>query len=207
MGYTDVMIVAGSHDQLEMYQDMLGSGDRYGMAFDYTLQDEPDGIASVFHLCHNWIGHDPITLILGDNIFIGTPPIDDLNNSIYTYKVKDPSAYGVAVINDRGDLESITEKPKEFISEDAVVGLYVFNDVGSAHPCAVVHEVGKSARGEYEITDLIEKVNERGGRVKVKELQNTMWYDVGSFDSLLDCANLVRTIETRSTQILGLQEI
>jgi len=202
MGYVDVMIICADEHQLAMFYDLLGNGKKYGMRFEYRIQDKPNGLPEAFIIADKWIGGDDVTLILGDNIFIGDQTLSIQPNTIYTYKVKNPEAYGVASIDENGSLIDIVEKPTEYVSDDAVVGLYVFTNAA----VQIAKTLKPSKRNELEIVDLIKELNVVEG-VDVEELRDILWFDVGSFDSLLDCANLVRTITHRSNKKLGLQEI
>jgi glucose-1-phosphate thymidylyltransferase len=178
----------------------LGDGSKFDLNLTYAIQDEPRGLVDAFIVGEEFIKDaDEICLILGDNIIIGNTPIyHPLPNTIYTYKVKDPSAYGVVETDENGWIKRIVEKPKEFISEDAVIGLYVFSN----EVVEMAKKVKPSARGELEIVDLILLMNEKEG-VNVEKLDG-FWFDVGTHDSLLDCANLVRTIDKRSNHDIGL---
>jgi len=202
MGYVDVMIICADENQLSMFYDLLGNGKKYGMRFEYRIQDKPNGLPEAFIIADKWIGDDNVTLILGDNIFIGDQILSIRPNTIYTYKVKNPEAYGVASIDENNNLIDIVEKPTEYVSDDAVVGLYVFTNKA----VQIAKTLKPSKRKELEIVDLIKELNVVEG-VDVEELRDILWFDVGSFDSLLDCANLVRTITHRSNKKLGLQEI
>jgi len=202
MGYVDVMIICADANQLSMFYDLLGNGKKYGMRFEYRIQDKPNGLPEAFIIADKWIGDDNVTLILGDNIFIGDQILSIRPNTIYTYKVKNPEAYGVASIDENDNLIDIVEKPTEYVSDDAVVGLYVFTNKA----VQIAKTLKPSKRKELEIVDLIKELNVVEG-VDVEELRDILWFDVGSFDSLLDCANLVRTITHRSNKKLGLQEI
>jgi len=202
MGYVDVMIICADENQLSMFYDLLGNGKKYGMRFEYRIQDKPNGLPEAFIIADKWIGDDNVTLILGDNIFIGDQILSIRPNTIYTYKVKNPEAYGVASIDENDNLIDIVEKPTEYVSDDAVVGLYVFTNKA----VQIAKTLKPSKRKELEIVDLIKELNVVEG-VDVEELRDILWFDVGSFDSLLDCANLVRTITHRSNKKLGLQEI
>jgi glucose-1-phosphate thymidylyltransferase len=115
--------------------------------------------------------------------------------------VKDPSAYGVVETDEDGNIIQIVEKPREFISEDAVIGLYVFSN----EVVEIAKKVKPSARGELEIVDLIRLMNDKEG-VGVEKLDG-FWFDIGDANSLLDCANLVRTIDNRSNHAIGLEGI
>jgi glucose-1-phosphate thymidylyltransferase len=139
-------------------------------------------------------------LILGDNVFITNTQYQPKPNTIFTYKVKNPSAYGVAEIDSSGKLINIVEKPKEYVSDDAVVGLYVFTNTA----IEIAKQLKPSNRGELEIVDLIRELNNRE-ELTVKELDG-FWFDCGTHNDLLDCANLVATIEHRTNKIVGLSE-
>lgn len=203
MGYKDVLIICADKKQLDMYYEYLGNGCKFGMSFTYKIQEKANGLPEAFTIAGEWaMDADNLALILGDNVFIGDQILDKSPNTIFTYKVKNPNEYGVAIFDESGQFTDIVEKPTTYVGDDAVVGLYVFT------PSAVdiAKNLVRSARGEYEIVDLIKQLHATEG-VDVCNLHDILWFDVGSFDSLLDCANLVRTIEKRSNKILGLQEI
>jgi glucose-1-phosphate thymidylyltransferase len=204
MGYIDILIINANEEQQKQFKILLEDGKRFGLNFSYAIQDYPRGLADAFIVGEEFIKDaDEICLILGDNVIIGNSPIsngvgDSVANTIYTYKVKDPSAYGVVKTDEDGNIVEIVEKPKEFISEDAVIGLYVFTNT----VVEMAKKVKPSARGELEIVDLIRLMNEEEG-VFVEKLDG-FWFDIGNADSLLDCANLVRTIDKRSNHTIGL---
>jgi glucose-1-phosphate thymidylyltransferase len=200
MGYVDILIINADEEQQKQFKILLGDGSKFDLNLTYAIQDEPRGLVDAFIVGEEFIKDaDEICLILGDNIIIGNTPIyHPLPNTIYTYKVKDPSAYGVVETDENGWIKRIVEKPKEFISEDAVIGLYVFSN----EVVEMAKKVKPSARGELEIVDLILLMNEKEG-VNVEKLDG-FWFDVGTHDSLLDCANLVRTIDKRSNHDIGL---
>ena len=202
IGYVDILIINASEEQQKQFKILLGDGSKFGLNLSYAIQDYPRGLVDAFIVGKEFIKDaDEICLILGDNVIIGNSPIHPKPNTIYTYKVKDPSAYGVVETDENDNIIRIVEKPKEFISEDAVIGLYVFS-------CEVVEmakKVKPSARGELEIVDLIRMMNEKEG-VGVEKLDG-FWFDAGSYESLLDCANLVRTIDNRSNHAIGLEGI
>ena len=199
MGYQDILIINADEEQQKQFKILLGDGGKFGLNLSYTIQDKPRGLVDAFIVGEEFIKDaDEICLILGDNIIIGNSPIHPQSNTIYTYKVKDPSAYGVVETDENGWIKRIVEKPKEFISEDAVIGLYVFSN----EVVEMAKKVAPSARGELEIVDLIRLMNEKEG-VNVEKLDG-FWFDIGDFDSLLDCANLVRTIDKRSNHAIGI---
>jgi glucose-1-phosphate thymidylyltransferase len=199
MGYQDILIINADEEQQKQFKILLGDGGKFGLNLTYAIQDKPRGLVDAFIVGEEFIKDaDEICLILGDNIIIGNSPIHPQSNTIYTYKVKDPSAYGVVETDENGLIKKIVEKPKEFISEDAVIGLYVFSN----EVVEMAKKVTPSARGELEIVDLIRLMNEKEG-VNVEKLDG-FWFDIGDFDSLLDCANLVRTIDKRSNHAIGI---
>lgn len=199
MGYQDILIINADEEQQKQFKILLGDGGKFGLNLTYAIQDKPRGLVDAFIVGEEFIKDaDEICLILGDNIIIGNSPIHPQSNTIYTYKVKDPSAYGVVEIDENGLIKQIVEKPKEFISEDAVIGLYVFSN----EVVEMAKKVAPSARGELEIVDLIRLMNEKEG-VNVEKLDG-FWFDIGDHDSLLDCANLVRTIDKRSNHAIGI---
>jgi glucose-1-phosphate thymidylyltransferase len=199
MGYIDILIINASEDQQKQFKILLGDGSKFGLNLSYAIQDSPKGLVDAFIVGEEFIKEaDEICLILGDNVIIGNSPIHPQPNTIYTYKVKDPSAYGVVETDENDNIIRIVEKPKEFISEDAVIGLYVFSN----EVVDMAKKVKPSARGELEIVDLIRLMNDKEG-VGVEKLDG-FWFDVGTFSSLLDCANLVRTIDERSNHSIGL---
>jgi len=202
MGYIDILIINASEDQQKQFKILLGDGSKFGLNLSYAIQDYPRGLVDAFIVGEEFIKDaDEICLILGDNVIIGNSPIHPQPNTIYTYKVKDPSAYGVVETDENDNIIRIVEKPKEFISEDAVIGLYVFSN----EVVDMAKKVKPSARGELEIVDLIRLMNDKEG-VRVDKLDG-FWFDVGTYESLLDCANLVRTIDNRSNHAIGLEGI
>lgn len=200
MGYEEILIITAGPLQEELFKNLLGNGEDFGLKLSYIIQDKPRGLADAFIVGEDFIKDaDEIALILGDNIIINHHPLNASPNTIFTYKVNDPSKYGVASLDKNKNLLNIVEKPQEFISDDAVIGLYVFNN-------SVIEKakhLKPSKRGELEIVDLIKEV-QKDNNINVKELEG-FWFDVGDFDSLLDCGNLIRTIEKRTNMEIGLK--
>lgn len=199
MGYIDILIISGNSDQEAIYKKLLGDGSGYGLRLEYVVQDYPRGLADAFIVGEEFIKDaEEICLILGDNIFINSNPIIPEKNKIFTFEVSNPELYGVVTLDDEHHIQELVEKPKEYVSSDAVVGLYIFdNDV-----IKKAKNLQPSKRGELEIVDLINSINLETP-IKVEKLDG-FWFDIGDIDSLLDCANLVRTITKRSTRTLGL---
>jgi len=198
MGIVDILLISANEDQCNIYKKQLGDGSEYGLNLEYKIQPHPGGLPEAFILGEEFIGEDDVTLILGDNIFITNDKLPTQPNTIFTYKVKRPELYGVAEVDDDGNLINIIEKPKTFISDKAVVGLYIFRNIA----IDISKKLKPSTRGELEIVDLIREIDSLEG-VDVKEL-NGFWFDCGNPDDLLDCSNLVATIERRTDQKVGL---
>jgi len=197
MGIKDILIIVSDLLQYKLFQDQLKHLEDEGINLQFRVQPEPGGIPEAFIIGENFIGKDDITLILGDNVIITPFTLSAQPNTIFTYKVKNPQAYGVAVVED-GKLKTIVEKPQEFVSDTAVIGLYVFSN----NAVNIAKNLQKSARNELEIVDVISKLSETEG-VSVQELDG-FWFDCGTHDDLLECANLVRAIEQRTNKKVGL---
>lgn len=206
-GITDILVITTPEDAAA-FRRLLGDGSAFGIAIDYVVQPEPDGLARAFVLGADHIGTDCAALVLGDNIFHGPGLGTSLNRfdgidggAVFAYWVSDPSAYGVVEFTE-GRAVSIEEKPKVPRSNYAIPGLYFYdNDV-----VEIAKSLRPSARGEYEISDINRAYLEQG-RLRVDVLaRGTAWLDTGTFDSLLDAANYVRTIEERQGLKIGVPE-
>jgi glucose-1-phosphate thymidylyltransferase len=201
MGIREILIITSDAQQCRLFQDQLKDGSQYGLKLEYAIQEKPGGLPEAFIIGEHFIGvNDDVALILGDNVFITNRELKAVPNTIFTYKVKDPSAYGVAELDDKNNLVNIIEKPTEFVSDNAVVGLYVFTHAA----VGLAKSLKPSKRGELEIVDLISKLNEEEG-LSVEELDG-FWFDCGNHDDLLECANLVKAIEHRTNKKVGLHE-
>lgn len=190
-GITDILLIV-SPEGYPLINAYVGDGVVWGVNITYKIQESPRGLADAFILAEEFIGDDDITLILGDNIFIQNE-FDLVPNKIYTYTVTDPERYGVVKYNDDGSFDKVVEKPIEFLSNQAVVGLYTFTST-----CVeVAKAVEPSERGEIEITDVINAINDKES-VDIENVDARMWFDVGTFNSLLACANLIASYKTRT---------
>ena len=198
-GIRDVLIITTPHDA-PAFQGLLGDGGQFGINLSYVTQESPDGLAQAFVLGADHIGDDSVALVLGDNIFYGPGLGSQLQGfekvdggAIFAYWVSNPSAYGVVDFDENGVARSLEEKPIAPKSNVAVPGLYFYdNDV-----IEIARNLKPSARGEYEITDVNAHYLDRG-KLSVKVLpRGTAWLDTGTFDSLLDAGNFVRTVEQR----------
>lgn len=201
MGIKDILIIVASYVQNDIFYEYLGNGSRFGVNIQYCVQLQPKGLAEAFILGEEFIGDDDVTLILGDNVFLSTTKIDSQPNNILTYKVKDPSAYGVVRTDNDGNILELIEKPIEFISNDAVVGLYVFTNTA----VRLAKTLSPSKRGELEIVDLIMAMDLEEGVYPIEF--DGVWFDCGTPDDLLECAEFVRALDKRTARDILLKEI
>ncbi len=198
-GIRDILIISTPADA-PAFKRLLRDGSAFGVDISYAVQERPDGLAQAFVIGADHIGTDSCALALGDNIFYGPGLGTSLSRfqnlsggAIFAYWVANPSAYGVVQFAPDGTALSLEEKPATPKSHYAVPGLYFYdNDV-----IEIARSLRKSARGEYEITDINQTYLTRG-KLSVEVLaRGTAWLDTGTFDSLLDASDYVRTIERR----------
>ena len=211
MGIQEVLIISTAED-IPRFERLLGDGANLGMQFSYKIQAEPNGIAQAFLIGESFIQADPVTLILGDNLFYGHGYLDFLKGklenfsgaTVFGYQVKDPERYGVVEYDGEGKVLSIEEKPKHPKTNYAVPGLYIYdNEVVS-----ITKTLQPSARGELEITDVNKAYLERGS-LHVELLgRGVAWLDTGTHKSLLDAGAFIETIESRQgLKVACLEEI
>jgi len=204
-GIKDILIISTPHD-LPNFKKLLGDGTKLGCNFSYKVQEVPNGLAQAFVLGEEFIGNDPVALILGDNIFHGSKLSMLLQENttpsggvVFAQHVNDPERYGVVDFDDEGNALSIEEKPKQPKSNFAVPGLYFYDN----EVIEIAKNIKPSARGEYEITDVNKEYLKRG-KLKVGVLdRGTAWLDTGTFASLTQASQYVQAIEERQGLRIG----
>lgn len=200
MGIKDILFIS-TIESTPIIEKNLGNGKEYGCNFSYKVQEKPNGIAQAFVLGKEFIGKDKVCLILGDNIFYGNQcekffkdACKSKDNIIFGYPVSDPKRYGVVEFDEFGYVLSIEEKPKYPKSNYAIPGIYFYNN----DVIEIAENLKPSKRGEYEITDVNKEYLKRKN-LKVKKLGfGNAYLDTGTFASLNDASNFVRTIEDRT---------
>ncbi|WP_018962772.1 glucose-1-phosphate thymidylyltransferase RfbA [Coprothermobacter platensis] len=210
----DVALVVNPQDKAG-FERLFGHGEKLGMHIEYLVQQKPNGLAEGLVLAEDFIGEDSICYMLGDNIFFGHDLPNVLGKAkaevegnggayVFAYPVKDPERFGIVAFNDRGEVQSIEEKPKEPKSNWAVVGLYFYDK----HAVKVAKGVKPSERGEVEITSVNEAYL-RGGKLKVGLLgRGFAWFDAGTYDSFIETSEFVATLEKRTGLMIScLEEI
>jgi len=199
-GIREILIITTPEEQ-HRFERLLGDGSQWGVRFEYIAQPKPEGLSQAFILAEEFLEGSPAALVLGDNLFYGhdfgvslrNANIQESGATVFGYHVSDPRAYGVVEFDESGTAISIEEKPSEPKSSYAVPGLYFFDQ----KVVEFAKNVKMSARGEYEITDLINQY------LQAKELKvelmgrGTAWLDTGTLDDLLDAAIFIRAIEKR----------
>jgi len=198
-GIRDILVITTLQDR-PAFERLLGDGSQFGITITYAVQDRPEGLAQAFVIGADHIGTGPVAQIIGDNIFNGPGVGTNLKRfaeveggAIFAYWVSNPSDYGVVEFDSAGRALALEEKPATPKSNYAVPGLYFYdNDV-----IDIARSLKPSARGELEITAVNQAYLENG-RLKVEVLpRGTAWLDTGTFDSLLEASNFVRTISSR----------
>jgi glucose-1-phosphate thymidylyltransferase len=205
----EVAIISTPRD-LPQFRALLGDGAAWGMRFDYIEQPSPDGLAQAYLLAEGFLDGKPSAMVLGDNVFFGEGLSSKLRaadartrgGTVFGYRVSDPERYGVVEFDKAGKVLSIVEKPEKPKSSHAVTGIYFLD----AEAPARARSIRPSARGELEITDLL-NLYHGDGLLSVETLgRGFAWLDTGTHESLLDAADFIRTIEDRQNLKVGCPE-
>ena len=199
-GIREILIITTSDDQ-HAFKNLLGDGSNFGVTFTFEVQLKPEGLAQALIIGEKFLEGDSCLMILGDNIFHGAGLGHELSRSlpssgahIFTYEVSNPSDYGVLELDKNQNPVSITEKPKAFVSNLAVTGLYFFDQQASA----AAKKIKPSSRGELEITSLIDHYLRNQALTFTPLSRGTAWLDTGNPNSLNDAAAYIRIIEERT---------
>ncbi|MGM9428176.1 glucose-1-phosphate thymidylyltransferase RfbA [Hydrogenophaga sp. MI9] len=199
-GIRDILIISTPQDT-PRFAELLGDGSQWGLNLQYAVQPSPDGLAQAFIIGEQFIGNDPSSLVLGDNIFYGHDFATLLGNAsarpdgatVFAYHVNDPHRYGVAEFDPHGKVLSLEEKPAQPKSNYAVTGLYFYDN----QVAALAKDLKPSPRGELEITDL-NRLYLEAGRLQVEVMgRGYAWLDTGTHDSLLEAGQFIATLEKR----------
>jgi glucose-1-phosphate thymidylyltransferase len=199
-GVREILLISTPQDT-PRFENLLGDGTRWGLKISYAVQPKPEGIAQAFLVGRDFIGKDPVALVLGDNIFHGHDFSELLQRAaarnagatVFAYPVTDPERYGVVEFDVKGAAISIEEKPKQPKSRYAVTGLYFYDN----RVVELAAALKPSARGELEITDLNRGYLQRGELEVVPMGRGTAWLDTGTHEALLEAAHFIETIERR----------
>jgi glucose-1-phosphate thymidylyltransferase len=205
-GIREILLISTPHD-LPLFQRLLGDGSELGVSLSYAEQAEPKGLAEAFIIGKEFIGSDPVALILGDNIFYGNGLKEMLSAAcqkkrgatLFGYKVHDPQRYGVAALGPNNQVVSIEEKPKNPQSNIAITGLYFYDN----SVVEIAETLAPSARGELEITD-VNNVYVTRGDVDIQILgRGFAWLDTGTYESLIQASHFVQTLEERQGEYVA----
>lgn len=205
-GIKDILIIS-TPDAIPQFKNLFGEGEHLGIKIEYAVQEDPKGLADAFIIGEKFIGKDNVCLILGDNIFFGHGLTEELEKAVrqkdgarvFGYHVKDPERFGIIEFDKEENVISLEEKPEKPKSNWAVTGLYFYDN----NVIDIAKNIKPSLRGEIEITDINKEYLSKG-QLKVSLLwRGYAWLDTGTYDSLIDAASFIRTIEVRQGLKIG----
>lgn len=204
-GIRDILIITTPEDS-SAFARLLGDGSDYGCNFEYAIQNDPNGLAEAFLIGEDFIGKDKVALVLGDNLFYGSgfgtklsQHTDPDGGVVFAYSVSDPERYGVVEFDENHKAISVEEKPLKPKSNFALVGLYFFDN----NVVEIAKKVKPSARGEIEITEVMDAYLQKG-KLKVSTMgRGSAWLDTGTVDSMVDASDFIRVIEKRTGLKIG----
>jgi glucose-1-phosphate thymidylyltransferase len=199
-GIRDILVITTPDDRVQ-FERLLGDGSQWGIRLCYAIQPKPEGLAQAFLIGADFIGESAVSLVLGDNIFFGhglpemlaAASARNTGATVFAYQVRDPERYGVVSFDEHGRPTGIVEKPKSPASNWAVTGLYFYDN----NVVRYASEIRPSNRGELEITDLNLRYLRAGALEVARMGRGFAWLDAGTFESLIDAASFVQTIEQR----------
>ncbi len=209
LGIKEVLFIVNPSDLVD-FKKLFGNGSKLGMKIEYQTQANPNGLAEGLMLAEEFVGNDSICYMLGDNIFFGHDLVKIMAEAkkeieenggayVFGYYVKDPERFGIVEFDEKGNVKSIEEKPKDPKSNYAIVGMYFYDN----EAIGIAKNVKPSDRGELEITSVNEEYLKRGN-LKVKLLgRGFAWFDAGTHDSFLEAGDFVATIEKKTGLMIG----
>lgn len=208
-GIKEVLVISSPND-VEMLKRLFGTGEQFGMSFEYAVQEKPNGLPEAFILGEKFISNEPIAMILGDNFFHGHRLSEVVferaqahsGAHIFTYQVEDPQRYGIAFVDEKEKVLDLEEKPKKPKSKRAVTGLYYFDHTVSER----ARKLKPSPRGELEIVDLIKTYLEEQRVFSTHLGRGYVWFDTGTPQSLLSASQYVHVIQTRQNMSIASPE-
>lgn len=201
----EILIISTSK-HIDRYKSLLGNGKRFGVSIEYEVQKEPNGIAEALVIGENFIQNDSVCLILGDNVFYHPDMPAFLQEAeskrdgsvVFTYKVENPSDFGIIELDEANNIVSIEEKPAKPKSHLAIPGLYFFDNAASG----IAQKISLSPRGEKEITSVLQEYLNRKRLVAI-ELKETKWFDTGTPEGLLEASRFISEMQHKNKSILA----
>lgn len=206
----DEILIISTPNHISLFQNLLGDGSQFGINLFYEVQDHPGGLAQAFIIGESFIDSNPCCLILGDNIFLGaglnelliSANNDTKNTTIFSYRVSNPTRFGVIEFDKNNNILGIEEKPKKPRSNYVVTGIYFYD----SNVSKLAKELSPSSRGELEITDLNLKYIERGN-IRLKKMSSGFtWLDTGTPESMMEASNFIYTLEKRQGKKISCPE-